>query len=293
VRVLAAWEGGIQPGNWGFAIAGTPCEPVYEGHAVLVREGLHRDYPTERHGDFQSFIGIPLRGADQEIIGHLAIYAKAPIETQGLADQLAEIASIIACRAETETARIIRDEIQERAYAELAWLNRQLERESVTDPLTRLYNKQHLDQRLQESFARMKREKDKYAIVALNVDGLDQLTATYGPECTDGLLQSMADLLRRQSRQPIDVLARTGANEFGLICHGNLVSDTALVVAERIRAAVAALPCAWVGATFQITASVGVSLYDPDDTTAENVYTRAAEAHRAAMRDGGNRAYLA
>jgi GGDEF domain-containing protein len=91
-----------------------------------------------------------------------------------------------------------------------------------------------LHQILDSEFARAVRYRHPLAILLVSVDGADALNATHGVQAADGFRAALSEAMRRSLRQ-IDVVARTGPNEFTVL----LPETTAAggrIVAERTRA---------------------------------------------------------
>lgn len=95
--------------------------------------------------------------------------------------------------------------------------NKQLEEDSVTDPLTGLYNRRYFDLLLSHSFEQSKRQMPAHlAIIDLN--GFKRINDTFGHVKGDEALQRVATHLRERIRAS-DTLTRIGGDEFGLILH--------------------------------------------------------------------------
>jgi diguanylate cyclase (GGDEF)-like protein len=109
-----------------------------------------------------------------------------------------------------------------------------LARSSITDPLTRLYNRRHIDARLAEEIARSTRHGATIALLLLDVDHLKEINDRGGHEAGDAALRAVADTLRRTCRAT-DLAARYGGDEFVVLLPSTRASQ-ALELAERIRA---------------------------------------------------------
>src|SRR5262245_12247356 len=91
-----------------------------------------------------------------------------------------------------------------------------LERLSVHDELTGLYNYRYLHTRLGEEFKRAERYHDPLACIVLDVDGLAQANEVGGRTLGDNVVRGVADIVRRSVRE-VDVVARFGGDEFLLV----------------------------------------------------------------------------
>jgi diguanylate cyclase (GGDEF)-like protein len=97
--------------------------------------------------------------------------------------------------------------------------------EAVLDPLTGIYNRRLLDDRLSGEMARSERHNCPLTVVAFDLDGFKPINDQYGHAAGDLVLKSFADRLKRITRGS-DVAARTGGDEFLLIlpdCRPNQV----------------------------------------------------------------------
>lgn len=155
---------------------------------------------------------------------------------------------------------------------ELREKNRELERLSVTDRLTGLYNRLRLDQVLAKEIHRSQRYPSCFAVVLLDIDHFKSVNDCYGHVVGDQVLIEIAGLLAAGTRE-VDVVGRWGGEEFLIICP-ETGSDGAMVVAEKLRASVADHNFATVG---NKTSSFGVTAFRTNDTIA-SMMTRVDEA---------------
>lgn len=99
---------------------------------------------------------------------------------------------------------------------------------SLRDPVTGLYNRKHLLQRLQQNIARCDRANEKMAVITWDIDGFVDFNNKYGQRNGDLLLQKVAEIIRKSIRV-YDEGFRIGADEF---CAMLLPADNA--VAEEV-----------------------------------------------------------
>jgi diguanylate cyclase (GGDEF)-like protein len=131
---------------------------------------------------------------------------------------------------------------------------REIERISITDPLTQIYNRIHLNKQFAEELDRYHRYKHSFALIMLDIDHFKNVNDTYGHIVGDHTLIALTRLVNRMIRS-VDVFARWGGEEFILIIvESNLEAATDL--AERIRLKVQEYEFESVG---QVTCSFGVT----------------------------------
>jgi len=172
----------------------------------------------------------------------------------------------------------------------LVSVRKKLERLSVYDELTGLYNYRHLHTRLQEEFKRAERYHGPLACVVVDVDNLRGHNERGGQALGDAILRGVADSLRRCVRE-VDVVARYGGEEFLVILPSTPIAG-AMAVAERIfreiRGRVFGDTSA--NASTRATVSLGVATYPSQDINTKEALLRAADtAITNAKREGGNR----
>ncbi|HNG38397.1 MAG TPA: sensor domain-containing diguanylate cyclase [Accumulibacter sp.] len=289
VRVLTAWQKGCLRDSFDFDLAGTPCEVVFSGESVVIAGGVCRVFPAETETTFESYVGIPLWGPTGEMIGHYAIISSRPIATPAQGEMLREIAQICAHRFEAEAWRLLIEEEKEAAFRKLQEVNARLEQEATTDYLTKLYNRRYFSRRCIEAFGRMQRGGEHFALILFDVDHFKTVNDTHGHDMGDEVLTRVADILRRNSRENLEVVGRVGGEEFAVLCLGNPDASAASLMAERLRQAVAEHALDVAGCQLSITISAGIARPKAGDESWESVYARADRALYLAKKTGRNR----
>ncbi|MES2759688.1 MAG: diguanylate cyclase, partial [Pseudomonadota bacterium] len=156
---------------------------------------------------------------------------------------------------------IERDRLQRQlraATTALETTNASLQQLAMSDGLTGLANRRHFDDRFHAEFKRALRDQAPLALVILDVDYFKKYNDCHGHVAGDACLQKVAAAVLAGQRRPGDVAARFGGEEFTI-----LLPDTdlagALLVAEKVRAAIAALALAHDASPFGfVSASAGV-----------------------------------
>ncbi|HVA28105.1 MAG TPA: diguanylate cyclase, partial [Candidatus Baltobacteraceae bacterium] len=159
-----------------------------------------------------------------------------------------------------------------------------------TDGLTGVPNRRSFDERLRVEWKRSLRSADPISLIMIDIDLFKTFNDTYGHVAGDAVLQQIATALASCATRTEDIFARYGGEEFAAV-----LPDTdlpgALIVAERMREAVAGLSIAHSGTVLRaITISAGVaSLVPMDSAGAEHLVEIADAALYQAKNSGRNR----
>lgn len=153
------------------------------------------------------------------------------------------------------------------------------------DSLTGLYNMRIFHRRLAEEIDRCDRSGGRLSLVMIDADYLKHVNDTYGHLAGDQVIRDMATTLLKQVRS-IDTVARYGGEEFALLLP-ETGSERAYVVGERVRNQIE--HDRHEGVDEAVTASVGISTYPDDATTATDLIHKADLALYASKNQGRNR----
>src|SRR5207302_2351567 len=113
----------------------------------------------------------------------------------------------------------------------------ELERLSVTDGLTGLYNRRHLMGTLGNEVQRSRRLRRTFSVLLADVDHFKQYNDTHGHLAGDAVLVKVAEIFRKMTRS-VDSVARYGGEEFVVMLIEAPIA-VAATVGERIRVRVA------------------------------------------------------
>ncbi|MBC7188060.1 MAG: diguanylate cyclase [Calditrichaeota bacterium] len=111
---------------------------------------------------------------------------------------------------------------------------------AITDPLTKLYNRRHLQERLDQEVARAQRYSHPLSVLLLDIDNFKLYNDLNGHLQGDAALRELAALLRRHTRQA-DLVARFGGEEF-VVLLPEIDGASARAVAEKLRQTVEQTP---------------------------------------------------
>jgi diguanylate cyclase (GGDEF)-like protein len=167
-------------------------------------------------------------------------------------------------------------------------VQRELEQLVVSDPLTGLYNRRYLVDRLGQEMQRAVRYGGRLAFAMVDLDGFKEVNDQHGHLFGDKILRAVSAEIARSLRA-MDVAARYGGDEFALILP-HTQPDGALRVCERIRKAVEQIALGAGGTSVSVTASLGIADFPADDVAgAEDLIRAADSALYGAKRAGRNR----
>ena len=147
-------------------------------------------------------------------------------------------------------------EIQ-RFSSELAVANRQLEMMANTDILTGLPNRRYALSRLDQEWDACQRYNRPISVLMVDLDHFKSVNDTLGHDAGD-LVLSHAAMLMKSACRASDIACRLGGEEF-LVIATNTEGATALLLAERIRAAIQTHQPKDVALIRPITVSIGVA----------------------------------
>jgi diguanylate cyclase (GGDEF)-like protein len=183
--------------------------------------------------------------------------------------------------------KALQDEVKKRER-DLATANAELRRMAVTDALTGLYNRRHLEERLREMFDHSVRLHEPLAVVMFDLDHFKAVNDTYGHQAGDAVLRQLATLLRESVRE-IDRIGRYGGEEFMVLLPGTVL-DAAVTFAERARQEVEAHQFTFDGGALRRTLSCGVAAWPhPRIRYREQLVKAADDALYVAKELGRNR----
>lgn len=156
------------------------------------------------------------------------------------------------------------------------------------DPLTQLPNRVLLADRMHQTLARCRRNREIAAICMLDLDGFKQVNDTLGHASGDQLLRDVAERLQACIREE-DTAARFGGDEFALLLGGFTNVSECKQTLTRIIASVAA-PYPIFGQMAHISASIGVTLF-PEDNNDPDLLLRHADQVMYEVKQSSKNAY--
>jgi GGDEF domain-containing protein len=185
-----------------------------------------------------------------------------------------------------------------------------VKRQAIRDGLTGLFNHRYFQERLLQECALARRYDLPLSLLMIDVDDFKAFNDEFGHQLGDEVLREIGELLAGSLRQKVDLPARYGGEEFAIIlphtrADGVAGEDAegdvgeplppagagALVVAERLRRAIAERPFAGHGGRryAHVTVTVGVTMFDSATQAAADLVRVADEALYAGKHGGRDR----
>jgi len=169
---------------------------------------------------------------------------------------------------------------------ELEAANRELERLSVTDALTGLYNRRLLMENMVHEVQRSRRTEQPFSVLMMDLDEFKTFNDTHGHQAGDHALVMVAQVIR-ESVRVMDFVARYGGEEFVVV-----LPETDLVgaadTAERIRSAIESRTLSLGDVDVGVTMSIGVAEFPADGETIDAVIASADRVLYRAKAGGRN-----
>jgi diguanylate cyclase (GGDEF)-like protein len=209
-------------------------------------------------------------------------------------DLVREVASIV--RFASDRDRKV-SELEERLASvenenvDLVLKNGLLSEISARDSLTGLYNRLYVMEKIDSEMNRSVRHGFPVSLLMLDIDHFKRVNDSFGHSAGDGVLRSVAQVLRDSCRV-YDVPSRYGGEEFCVVLPETRVGNTT-VVAERIRERMAAHRFEVAGDSVIVTASIGIAGIDSVESegivSPATLIDRADRALYSAKHHGRNR----
>lgn len=246
-----------------------------------VHQELRQRVAVEGAPAIRFYAAYPVFHRDRTLAGSISLvdYTPRPFFREDL-QMLADLAALVERELELQTLNASQLELQKK--------NKNLRRKSLIDPLIGTWNRGAIMRILTIEAIRCDKAGVPLSLIVADLDYFKKINDTYGHPAGDAVLVKMASRLRSCIR-PQEALGRYGGEEFLVVLPGSS-HTTAMAVAERMRAAIAAQPEVVAGTALNLTISAGVASTDVFPTaTTEELISRADMALYAAKDAGRNR----
>ena len=219
---------------------------------------------------YEMFVGLPLRDERHNTLGAILLGRRAPLPADAFViEPLRMIAGRLSLELELRRAR-------EQGRAK-----------GLQDALTGLPNRLLFNDRLELTIKEAHRTGEMFSVLFVDLDRFKNINDSLGHSVGDQVLMAVAKRLRASVRAS-DTVARYAGDEFTMILRHIVQRDDVMRIAEKI-VRVMEVPLTLAdGAELHITASIGVSFYPDDATSAERLLKHADVAMYSAKGLGRN-----
>lgn len=163
---------------------------------------------------------------------------------------------------------------------------KEMERLTLLDRVTELYNHNTVTRILTDEFKRSKRYKHDCTILMLLIDGHYGIQQSAGLEVADTILKGVADFLMKEVRD-VDIPARYSAEQLLVVCP-ETDSEGVAVLAERLRSKIPLQRVSDVGQNWHVTVSIGIASFPRNAETLDELLRETERALNASIDKGGN-----
>ena len=168
---------------------------------------------------------------------------------------------------------------------------KQIEIISITDGLTKLYNRRYFDIEFEKQLKIQVRNKQSLIFVMIDVDHFKQFNDIYGHQSGDNALIDISSCLNETLRRPNDMVFRLGGEEFGLLFN-NVSEEQAMLLANKVKNNIENLKIEHEGnsASDFVTISLGLMYILPNcNNNVQKLYNSTDKALYKAKSSGRNK----
>lgn len=168
----------------------------------------------------------------------------------------------------------------------------QMEKLSVTDPLTQIHNRMYFDSEYSQEWKRSLRLKSALSVIMIDIDYFKRINDTYGHVFGDECLTVIANAIKNEVKRPSDCVARYGGEEFVVLLPTTNEAG-AKTIANRIRRAVEKIQVDHNGTPVSMTVSIGGATAVPSVNDEKNLLIRRADSALYIAKEKGRNQYQA
>ena len=260
--------------NVEYELAGTPFENIITQEQNTYPRNVQQQFPEDellRKWDVEFYSGIPLRNAEDQVIGLLSVLHGSPYHEIEICERLLKI---FAHRAENELERHKK--------------NRTIKRLAFRDNLTDLPNRTSFYRDLEEKIDPDNGSVEKLALLFIDLDGFKQINDIFGHRLGDSVLEQVSSRLRNLTADWNDqTLYRWGGDEFiyvlSNIKHPKTPEQLSQKILESLEDTIEVQ-----GKEFHLSGSIGISIYPDHAMDIDSLISRADIAMFKAKEKSGN-----
>ncbi|TVO73545.1 diguanylate cyclase domain-containing protein [Sedimenticola selenatireducens] len=158
-----------------------------------------------------------------------------------------------------------------------------LQHYALHDPLTKLPNRLLFNDRVSQALAQAQRSRGQIALAVLDLNKFKPVNDTYGHLAGDYVLEQVAYRIRATLRK-VDIVARTGGDEFTLLFVNIKSLDNIAVVVDKLTARLLD-PFIWHGQQISVGVSIGIAIYPEHGQDLTELFHNADSAMYEAKHD--------
>ena len=287
-ELVGVSQGGVLKGIAGMKLAFDEEKAVK--HCLDSRRLVtHSDYPGElRFGDnlVRDWALVPIKGRTR-LVGVLIVESIGPDMSDPISLLVSHAGAVL------ESLLVLKDwkELNARLAAkaeELTTANEKLEKFSMIDHLTGLYNHRSFQEYFSKQFAQAERYGARLALLVIDVDHFKQVNDLYGHAAGDVVLKEISNRITTTLRKS-DICARYGGEEIVVILM-ELDLHKAGTIAEKLRLRISETPVEVGDNKVPVTVSIGAAAFPGLNVrTREDLFDQADRAMYRAKKAGRNR----
>ncbi|MDA3886049.1 MAG: diguanylate cyclase [Candidatus Delongbacteria bacterium] len=166
--------------------------------------------------------------------------------------------------------------------------NKKLVGIAIKDPLTGIYNRRYLTERLNDEFIKATKYNSSFLIITCDIDHFKKINDTYGHGFGDVVLVQLVEVIAKTIRKT-DLLARIGGEEFIILCNQSNDYD-GILIAEKVRSQIEKTVFMFEKNTrVHVTMSFGVANFNKDIKSVQELMELSDNRLYLAKRNGRNR----
>ena len=269
-KSVAGWSVTELPNDHSF------CPITLAAGELTVFEDTRQDtlvagHPLVTKGpQFRFYAGLPLTDENNDLCGTFCIFDQKPRQlSQQDRSTLEDLAAIAQREIVGEHMRSIHSSLMTKLGT--------ARRESMMDPLTRLWNRRGASVMVKGALDASRRQHSSVGIAILDLDNFKRINDTHGHQTGDEVLRKTA-LRLIQSIRSHDCVCRLGGDEF-LLLMKDTDAEAARLTAERVRRNLVESPIPTRQGELSISTSVGYTVQSGDhEISVEDLIDRADKA---------------
>lgn len=167
-----------------------------------------------------------------------------------------------------------------------------IEKISITDPLTKIYNRRHFNNIFTKEMNRAKREENNLVFMMIDIDNFKKYNDTYGHQIGDETLITVANILKETTKRANDYAFRLGGEEFCIIT-SSMSNDEVRNFAQKVRMNVENkhIEHKTNTASPYVTISIGIFIMEPNMNYSEDDIIKFADDALYEVKESGRNNY--